>query len=73
MDIKTQFAIKNNPYITRYLRENSGWYKVLTRDPSSIQFLEKEMKEEYRLTAKDKIEDLGEKIELIKNFIDILN
>ncbi len=73
MDLKTQFAIRNHPYIARYLRENSYWYKYLTRDPSSLQQLENEMKERYHLTAKDRIEDFSKKIELIRNFMDILN
>lgn len=73
MDLKTQFKIKNNPYIARYLKENSYWYKILTRDSSAIELLEKQMKEDYRLTPKDKIEDLGKKIEMIQSFIDILS
>lgn len=73
MDIKTQFKIKSNPYLARYLRENSYWYKILTRNPNEIDLLEKQMKEVYRLTPKDKIEDLSKKIEVIRNFMDILN
>lgn len=73
MDLKTQFKVKNNPYILRYLRENSYWYKILTRNPNAIEILERQMKEEYRLTPKDKIEDFGKKIEMIRSFMDILN
>lgn len=73
MDLKTQFKVKNNPYILRYLRENSYWYKILTRNPSAVEILERQMKEEYRLTPKDKIEDFGKKIEMIRSFMDILN
>ncbi len=73
MDLKTQFAIKTNPYIAKYLRENSYWYKYLTRNPESLVFLEKEMKEAYHLTTKDKVEQLGKRIELVRNFMDILS
>ena len=73
MDLKTQFKVKNNAYILRYLRENSYWYKILTRNPSAVEILERQMKEEYRLTPKDKIEDFGKKIEMIRSFMDILN
>lgn len=72
MDLKTQFIIKNNPYIARYLRENSYWYKILNRNSDSITILEQEMKEKYKLTAKDKIEDISGKIELLRNFMDII-
>lgn len=73
MQLRTQFYIKNNPYIERYLREHSSWYKILNRNPKSIEWLEQEMKETYHLTSKDKIEDLGKRIEMIRNFMDILN
>ena len=73
MDLKTQFAIRGNPYITNYLKENSNWYKTLSRNPDSIRQLIQETKEYYHLTTKDKIENIGKRIELLKNFIDILN
>ena len=33
MTLDIQFKIKNNPYYQRYIRENSIWYKILTRNP----------------------------------------
>lgn len=73
MNLKTQFAIKNNPYLARYLHENSYWFKMLNRNPNTIQQLEKEMKEKYKMTTKDKMEDLGRKIEFIQSFMNLLN
>ena len=73
MNLKTQFAIKNNPYLARYLHENSYWFKMLNRNPNTIQQLEKEMKEKYKMTTKDKMEDLGRKIEFIQRFMNLLN
>lgn len=73
MNLKTQFAIKNNPYLARYLHENSYWFKLLNRNPNTIQQLEKEMKEKYKMTTKDKMEDLGRKIEFIQSFMNLLN
>lgn len=72
MQVKTQIYIKNNPNISHYLRENSYWYKRLNRDPSNIFILEQEMKEAYHLTPQDKLTDLGKRIEMIRNFMDIL-
>lgn len=73
MDVKTQFQIRSNYYLSMYLRENSYWYKELNRNPASIINLEREVKEHYHLTAKDKMQDLGRKIEFVRNFMDILN
>lgn len=73
MNLKTQFVIKNNPYLARYLHENSHWFKIINRNPAMIAEVEKEMKEKYKLTAKDKMEDLGRKIEFVQNFMNLLN
>lgn len=73
MNLKTQFAIKNNPYLARYLHENSHWFKALNRNSSMLSSLEKEMKEHYKLTTKDKMEDLSRKIDFIQNFMSLLN
>lgn len=72
MDIRTQFIIKSNPYLKRYLSENSYWYKYLNRDSSSLTIMENEMKEKYKLTTKDKIETFGEKLQMISSFMDII-
>ena len=73
MDLKAQFMIKNNPYLARYLHENSYLYKLLNRNPSSIFEIEKKMKEKYKLTASDKVENISKKIELVQNLMDLLN
>lgn len=72
MNVDTQIKIKNNPYLYRYLRDNSSWYKNLNRDPSSIKFMETEMKKVYKLNFSDKIENINQKVEMIRTFIDIL-
>ena len=33
MNLETQFKIKNNPMLQKYIRENSYWYKILNRNP----------------------------------------
>ena len=73
MNIETQIKIRNNPYLYRYFRENSSWYKALNRDPNSIKQMETEMKKAYKLNLTDKIENINNKIEMIRTFIDILN
>lgn len=73
MDIATQVKIRNNPYIYRYLRENSYWYKELNRHPESLRQLEEEMKTAYKMNPSDKIDRLNQRIEMIRTFMDILN
>jgi len=72
MDVATQVKIRNNPYLYQYLRDNSSWYKALNRDPNSIKQMENEMKNVYKLNLTDKIGNLGQKIEMMRTFIDIL-
>ena len=72
MDPEVLIKIRSNPYLYRYLRENSYWYKALIRDPNSIKLMENEAKKYFKLNLSDKINDLGEKINTIKNLIDIL-
>lgn len=72
MNIETQIKIRNNPYLYRYLRDNSSWYKALNRDPNSIKQMETEMKSAYKLNLTDKIDNLNQKMEMLRTFIDIL-
>lgn len=72
MLVETQIKIRNNPYLYRYLRDNSSWYKALNRDPNSIKQMEIEMKNAYKLNLTDKIDNLSQKINMIRTFIDIL-
>lgn len=72
MDRELLIKIRSNPYLYRYLRENSFWYKALIRDPNNIKLVEDEAKKYYKLNITDKINDLGNKINMIKNLMDIL-
>lgn len=72
MLVETQIKIRNNPYLYRYLRDNSSWYKALNRDPNSIKQMEIEMNNAYKLNLTDKIDNLSQKIDMVRTFIDIL-
>lgn len=73
MILSLQYKIKNDPNLQRYLREHSNWYKNLNRDPNSIFEMEQEMKEKYKLTTEDKINQLADQINLIRTFMDMMN
>ncbi len=72
MQIKAQMTIRSNPYLYQYLRENSYWYKMLNRDPSAVFALEEEMKEKYKMTAADKIENIAHTVSLLKTFLEVM-
>ena len=72
MNLETQFKIKNNPMLQRYIREHSYWYKILNRNPSSINKMTEDMKKEYKLRFEDKIDDLNSKMNLVKAFMDAM-
>ena len=72
MNLETQFKIKNDPMLQKYIRENSYWYKNLNRNPNLIEYMIQEMKEKYKLTTTDKINELSEKLDLIRTFMNVL-
>ncbi len=71
MSYETIIYLKSNPLLTRYLRENSYWYKYLNRG-GNPKLLEEEMRSKYKITAADKIEKFKNNLIMISNFIEIL-
>ena len=71
MKVNTRIYIESNPYLKKYLKENSRWYKYLNRDASLIKNMEKEMQEKYKLRREDKIERLANTLGLVSNIMDI--
>ena len=72
MKLDVQFKIKNNYLLQKYIRENSYWYKYLNRNPGLLSEMEREKKEKYKLTASDKINDISEKLDLLRTFMNVL-
>ena len=73
MSIETQFYLNNNPLLKKFLHENPKYYKYLNREPEFIKELNNLMKEKYKLTLPDRIDNLKEKLDMVNTFIDILN
>ena len=65
MILDIQFKLKSNPNYIKYLRENSYWYKILTREPSMYKEFVNEVKKNYKLRPIDKIEDAISTIEML--------
>jgi len=64
--------IRTNPNLYNYIKYHSYWYKELIRNPSSISVMENEMKKEYKLTTGDKIAKMGERMQMIRTFLEVL-
>ena len=73
MTVETLIKIRNNPYYYRYLRDNSSWYKALNRDINNLKLMEIEMKDYYKLNFSDKLNNLNNKITMLRTFMDIMN
>lgn len=71
MTINVQFELRNNPSYLNYIRYNSYWYKILTRDPNSIELLKKEYKEFIRKQKLNKFASTLEYIEMLENIISL--
>ena len=69
MNLENIIKIKNNAMMQKYIREHSYWYKILNRNPSLITYMIDDMKKEYKLTTVDKINDLSDKLDLVKTFM----
>ena len=71
MILDIQFKLKSNPNYTKYLRENSYWYKILTRNPSMIKEFIDEVKIKYKLRPIDKINDAISTFEMISTIMNM--
>ena len=63
--------IKKDKYYD-YLKENSHYIKILTRDPSKYNEFKEYIKEKYHLRVTDKISTAIDDIELISSVIETL-
>ncbi|MEG0025867.1 MAG: YlbE-like family protein [Bacilli bacterium] len=69
MILDTQFKIKNNPNYSRYLKENSYWYKYLNRDPTIFLAFEEEVKKFYGLRPQDRISKVLDTVEMVSTIV----
>ena len=69
MNLENIVKIKNDAMIQKYIRENSYWYKLLNRNPNLMPNLIEKMKIEYKITTSDKINEISNKLDLVKAFM----
>ena len=65
--------IKKNPMLYHYLKYHSYWYKILLRNPLLLNDLINDMKEDYKLTTKDKIESISQKMQMVSSLLEVLH
>ena len=73
MNYQIQMYLNTNPYLKRFLRENSFYYKQLIRHPESIKEIMELMQKEYKLSLPDKLDKIRSDISLINTFMDVIN
>ena len=72
MTIETQLKISSDPMLIRFIREYPIWYKYLNRNPDLFKDMIMDMKEKYKLTTSDKINNTLNSINMLKTFLDVL-
>lgn len=69
MSLDVQFKLRENELYLSYLHSHSYWYKILNRDPLTInQFIE-EVKEFYHLRPIDRINKTIDTIDMVSSII----
>ena len=61
--------MKSNANYTKFLRENSHWYKLLNRDDDYFKQFENEMKTAYRLRPTDRINKVIDTFDMIQTIL----
>ena len=72
MDYQVQYILNSNIYLKKFLRENSGFYKSLIRNPNFIDNLNEMMRKEYKLTIPDKLEKIKDDISMLNAVMNVL-
>lgn len=72
MNYKIQYMLDNDPYLKRYLREHSNYYKNIIRNSDFINTLIDLVKKEYQLTFPDKLNKIKDNIGMFNSLIDII-
>jgi hypothetical protein len=72
MTIETQLKISSDSMLIRFIREYPIWYKYLNRNPDLFNNMVQDMKEKYKLTTSDRINNALNSIGMLQSLIDVL-
>ena len=72
MELSLQKKILENPKLYQHLKQNSGWIKILNRNPNTFKDFEEAMKEMYKERTTDKMDEVLDNIDLISTFLNAM-
>ena len=72
MQLYNQVALKQNPKLYQYLKENSYYFKNFNRDLINEKIFAKEMNIKYKERFSDKLNNAVDSMDLISSVLDIL-
>lgn len=72
MTINTQFELKKDPMYLDYIRGNSYWYKILTRNPEMLNEFKKELKDYQKKQKINKFTSMLQYIEMLQTVVSSL-
>lgn len=72
MTTELQLKISSDPRLVSFIRQYPIWYKRLNRNPDLFKDMIMDMKEKYKLTTSDKINNTLNNINMLKTFLDVL-
>lgn len=72
MTLDLQFKLKSNPLYTRFIHENSYWYKILNRDPNMWKEFVENVKDAYHLRATDRLSNALDTIDMVSKVLSAL-
>ena len=73
MDLETQYKIKSDPRLQRFIRENSYWYKYLNRDSKFYKDFIDAYKKYKREVTTNKVSDTISNIDMVANILKVLD
>lgn len=73
MNLRALYSIKNDYTSTKFLRENSYWYKYLNRSDSYLKDFKEDMKDKYKLKFEDKLDKFSKNLDRVSDIIDIFS
>ena len=73
MDINIMNKIYDNNIYLEYLRYHPKWYIVLNNNPALYSDFEKIVKQEYKITTYDQIDNFKKQIDFINGIIKYIN
>ena len=73
MNEETLQYIRKHKYLYQLLRDESHYYEMIFKDNRSVGELNKLAKEKYKVRFIDRVENIGNKINILSSFLDLFS